>query len=180
MSEEGVGQARERIVHAKKCSGGKPRPAKGPNFRERRVCELRRITLPRRWVNKPPIKAPNFVGWHHDGGKGGQTLFTAQLEQLELFESWSQEDPRIASKSAIVLSSREGSASTQVFYIVCEPNKRIGRPVHSTEEVLLVLKGTAEVSVGDERARLSAGSIALIPAGVPHEPINVGSAEDIP
>ena len=40
---------------------------------------------------------------------------------------------------------------------------------------MLVLEGTAEVSVGDERARLSAGGLALIPAGVPHEPINVGS-----
>ncbi len=102
-------------------------------------------------------------------------MFTAQLDELELFESWSQEDPQIASKSAIVLTSREGSAITQVFYIVCEPHKRIGRHVHSAEEVLLVLEGTAEVSVGDERARLSAGGLALIPAGVPHEPINVGS-----
>jgi quercetin dioxygenase-like cupin family protein len=73
------------------------------------------------------------------------------------------------------VNSREGSASTQVFYIVCEPHKRIGRHVHSAEEVLLVLEGTAEVSVGDERARLSASAIALIPAGVPHDPINVGS-----
>ncbi len=39
---------------------------------------------------------------------------------------------------------------------------------------MLVLEGAAEVSVGDERTRLSAGAITLIPAGVPHEPINVG------
>jgi quercetin dioxygenase-like cupin family protein len=102
-------------------------------------------------------------------------MFTVQLDQLELFESRTHEDPEIASKSAIALSSREESASTQVFYIVCEPHKRIGRHVHSAEEVLLVLEGTAEVSLGDEQARLSAGAIALIPAGVPHEPINVGS-----
>jgi quercetin dioxygenase-like cupin family protein len=58
---------------------------------------------------------------------------------------------------------------------VCEPHKRIGRHVHSAKEVLLVLEGTAEVSVGDEQARLSAGAIALIPAGPPHEPLSVGS-----
>jgi quercetin dioxygenase-like cupin family protein len=69
-------------------------------------------------------------------------MFTVQLDQLELFESRTHEDPEIASKSAIALSSREGSASTQVFYIVCEPHKRIGRHVHSAEEVLLVLEGT--------------------------------------
>ena len=39
---------------------------------------------------------------------------------------------------------------------------------------MLVLEGTAEVCLGDERARLSAGAMALISAGVPHEPINVG------
>ncbi len=77
-------------------------------------------------------------------------MFTAQLDQLKLFESWSQENPKLASKSAIALSSRGGSASTQVFYIVCEPHKRIGRHVHSAEEVLLILQGTAEVSIGDE------------------------------
>jgi hypothetical protein len=60
---------------------------------------------------------------------------------------------------------------------VCEPHKRIGRHVRSAEaeEVLLVLEGTAEVSLGDEQARLSAGAIALIPTEVPHEPLNVGS-----
>jgi quercetin dioxygenase-like cupin family protein len=125
--------------------------------------------------HKTPINTPDTSNWHHDSGKGGQNVFTAQLDRLELFESWSEEDLQIASKSAIVLSSREGSASTQVFYIVCEPHKRIGRHVHSAEEVLLVVEGTAEVSVGDEQARLSVGAMALIPAGVPHEPINVGS-----
>ena len=59
--------------------------------------------------------------------------------------------------------------------VVHKASARIGRHVHSAEEVLLVLEGTAEVSVGDERGRLSAGGLALIPAGVPHEPVNVGS-----
>jgi hypothetical protein len=40
-------------------------------------------------------------------------MFTVQLDQLELFESRTHEDPEIASKSAIALSSREGSASTK-------------------------------------------------------------------
>ncbi len=39
---------------------------------------------------------------------------------------------------------------------------------------MLVLEGTAEVSLGDKQARLSAGAIVLIPTGVPHEPLNVG------
>jgi quercetin dioxygenase-like cupin family protein len=60
------------------------------------------------------------------------------------------------------------------FSVGCA-GKRIGRHVHSAEEVLLVLEGTAEVFVGDERARLSAGGLALIPAGLPHEPVNAGS-----
>src|SRR5215216_6860350 len=27
--------------------------------------QLRRITLPRRWVNSPSSDAPGVVGWHH-------------------------------------------------------------------------------------------------------------------
>jgi hypothetical protein len=42
------------------------------------------------------------------------------------------------------------------------------------EEIVLILEGAAEAVVGDERGRLSAGEIALIPEMVPHDIYNVG------
>ena len=49
-------------------------------------------------------------------------------------------------------------------------------PVHtdSEEEVLYVVAGEAEARVGDERCRLSAGDLAVVPAMVPHGVVNVG------
>jgi hypothetical protein len=57
------------------------------------------------------------------------------------------------------------------------PGKRSGRHTHSIEEVLLALGGTAEMTVGDEKARLSAGEMVLVPALAPHGLAHAGSDE---
>jgi quercetin dioxygenase-like cupin family protein len=51
------------------------------------------------------------------------------------------------------------------------------RHIHASEdEVVYVLDGTYEFSLGDERRTLSAGGCAILPRGVPHGFRNVGSA----
>jgi quercetin dioxygenase-like cupin family protein len=44
----------------------------------------------------------------------------------------------------------------------------------SAEELVLILSGRAEATVGDERGELSAGGIGLVPALVPHDVRNIG------
>jgi quercetin dioxygenase-like cupin family protein len=44
----------------------------------------------------------------------------------------------------------------------------------SAEEVVLILSGTAEAIVGDERGELTAGGLGLVPALVPHDVRNIG------
>jgi mannose-6-phosphate isomerase-like protein (cupin superfamily) len=44
------------------------------------------------------------------------------------------------------------------------------------EEVVLVADGEAEVEAADERLRLQAGAVALVPAMAPHDMHNVGEA----
>jgi mannose-6-phosphate isomerase-like protein (cupin superfamily) len=44
------------------------------------------------------------------------------------------------------------------------------------EEVVLMFDGEAEVTAGDERMRLAAGGIALVPATVPHDLRDAGQA----
>jgi glyoxylate utilization-related uncharacterized protein len=51
---------------------------------------------------------------------------------------------------------------------------KIGTHTDSAEEILLILEGEAEVSLGDEQGRLAAGEMALVPAMVPHGLRNVG------
>ena len=50
-------------------------------------------------------------------------------------------------------------------------------PIHtdSAEETLVVLQGEGEATVGDERAPVSAGQVAVVPASVPHGVRNTGS-----
>jgi hypothetical protein len=44
----------------------------------------------------------------------------------------------------------------------------------SAEEVVLILDDEAEVTAGDDRMRLGARGIALVPATVPHDLRNAG------
>ena len=102
-------------------------------------------------------------------------MINARLDELGLLEAWAEDDPRIGPKFAAAISAQNGSASTQVVYFTLEPGKTVGRHAHSADETLLVLEGTLEVSMGDEQQQLSAGEVALIPAGVVHDTPNVGS-----
>ncbi|HWV87086.1 MAG TPA: cupin domain-containing protein [Capillimicrobium sp.] len=69
-----------------------------------------------------------------------------------------------------------GAASTAVVYIVLEPGMRLPRHTDSAEEVLVVLEGEIEATIGEERGRLSAGGVAVVPSMVPHGLVNAGPA----
>jgi glyoxylate utilization-related uncharacterized protein len=61
-----------------------------------------------------------------------------------------------------------------VVYFEIEPVHRLGTHTDSAEEILLVLDGTAEVSLGDEQGQFTPGEMAVVPAMVPHGLRNVG------
>lgn len=56
-----------------------------------------------------------------------------------------------------------------------EPGRYLGSHTDSAEEVLLIVSGTMEATVGDEVGELSAGQAALIPAMVSHGVRTIGS-----
>jgi quercetin dioxygenase-like cupin family protein len=72
------------------------------------------------------------------------------------------------------ISSVAGAASTAVVYFELEPGEHTGMHTDSAEEIVLLLSGTAEAIVGDERGELSAGGLGLVPALVPHDIRNIG------
>jgi quercetin dioxygenase-like cupin family protein len=67
-----------------------------------------------------------------------------------------------------------GTKNTAVVYFEIEPGYRLGTHTDSAEEILLILEGEVEVSLGEEVGRLSAGEMAVVPAMVPHGMRNVG------
>jgi mannose-6-phosphate isomerase-like protein (cupin superfamily) len=52
---------------------------------------------------------------------------------------------------------------------------RLPRHTDSAEETIVVVAGTADVSMGDEQASVPAGGVALVPECVPHEVRNSGA-----
>src|SRR5215207_8388902 len=101
-------------------------------------------------------------------------MFSVELSDLELMEGGYENDPTMRVKVNFPLSAATGSKNTAVAYFEIQPGHRLGTHTDSAEEILLILGGEAEVSVGDEQGQLSAGEIVLVPAMVPHSMRNVG------
>ena len=67
-----------------------------------------------------------------------------------------------------------GTKNTAVVYFEIEPGYRLGTHTDSVEEILVILEGQVDVSLGEEEGRLYAGQMAVVPAMVPHGMRNVG------
>ena len=101
-------------------------------------------------------------------------MIAERIDELELVEVWYENDPTMRVKVNFPFFLGTGTKSTAVVYFEIEPGYRLGTHTDSAEEILMILEGEAEVSLGDEQGRVSAGEMALVPAMVPHGMRNVG------
>ena len=101
-------------------------------------------------------------------------MITARVDDLEMSEVWSEEDPSLRSRDAYPISWAEGTASSALVCFELEPGHHLGDHVHTAEETVLVLEGEAEVEVAGERERLAAGGLGVVPAMTSHDVRNVG------
>jgi len=101
-------------------------------------------------------------------------VIAERIDELELVEVWYENDPTMRVKVNFPFFLGTGTKSTAVVYFEIEPGYRLGTHTDSAEEILMILEGEAEVSLGDEQGRVSAGEMALVPAMVPHGMRNVG------
>lgn len=101
-------------------------------------------------------------------------MIAERIDQLELVEVWYEDDPTMRFRVNFPFFLGTGTRSTAVVYFEIEPGHRLGTHTDSAEEILSILEGEAEVSLGDERGWLSAGEMALVPAMVPHGMRNAG------
>ena len=99
---------------------------------------------------------------------------SADLNRLELLEGSYEHDPAMRIGVNFPMFAATGNESTAVVYFEIEPGHYLGTHTDSAEEILLILGGTVEASLGDETGQLSTGQIALIPAMVPHGVRNIG------
>ncbi len=102
-------------------------------------------------------------------------MITANLNQLELLEFTAKEDPKQHCKVTFPVLGTHGSQKIASVYFELEPGDNVGRHTDSAEELLLIMEGEVEASIGDEIAIMSAGSLAVVPTMVPHDVKNIGT-----
>jgi quercetin dioxygenase-like cupin family protein len=97
-----------------------------------------------------------------------------QIDELELFEGWSQSDAGMRVRAGFPISSGTGTKSTAVVYFELEPGEHLGSHTDSAEEVLFIVAGRGEATIGGEQAAVQKGTLAVVPALIPHSVKNTG------
>ena len=95
--------------------------------------------------------------------------------ELEFSDAWVEGDESARWRSASGHSPSTGARASGSSVIEVAAGCRLPRHTDSGEETVVVTAGVAEVVVGEECRRVEAGSLALVPEGVPHEVRSAGS-----
>lgn len=101
---------------------------------------------------------------------------SVDLKTVDLMEFWIASDPddgRLRGTFPIV--GGEGSEDLIMVHFVLEPGNYLATHTDSLDEILIVLSGEVEATIGDEQGRLSAGALAIVPGMVPHSVKSIGS-----
>lgn len=76
-------------------------------------------------------------------------------------------------ESLVLVDKEKGSHSLRVGELTIAPNSRVPRHVHTnTEEAMVIVEGTLDVILGDERVTVGPGHTVLAPAGTVHGFLN--------
>jgi quercetin dioxygenase-like cupin family protein len=102
-------------------------------------------------------------------------MHTVQTRELDLAPARHRDDEANVVRAAWPVHRGTGARGTAAVYFELDRGMRLGRHTDSAEEVLVVLAGEVDVVVADERRRLTAGGIAVVPAEVPHDVVGAGS-----
>ena len=91
-----------------------------------------------------------------------------------LSDAWLDGDPSARWRSGSVVGSGTGARAAGASLLEVDPGCRLPRHTDSAEEVIVVIDGEAEVTVGGERTPARGGAMVLVPEMVPHEVRNAG------
>jgi quercetin dioxygenase-like cupin family protein len=95
--------------------------------------------------------------------------------QLELTEVTWESAPNQRVNVTFPINRFAGSEDSAVVYFEIAPGDRLPLHTDSAEEILYIVSGEAETQLGEERGRVSAGDLVVIPSMVPHGARNIGS-----
>lgn len=101
-------------------------------------------------------------------------MIAVHTRELELAEIRTPGDDSRHVRAAFPVHWEAGSAATSMVYFELDPGMHLGTHRDTPEELLVVLEGEVEATVGEERVRLGPGSVAVVPSMAPHDVRNVG------
>lgn len=90
--------------------------------------------------------------------------------------SQTEEQWRPGVMTRMLASAAIGTTQLTVFEQRCDPGLGAPAHLHAVEEILTVLEGEAEVWIGQDRRKLTAGQSAIVPAGRKHGFTNCGGS----
>ncbi len=100
---------------------------------------------------------------------------TIELKHLSLAEKWSEATPSQRTRVTFPLLGSTENEFTSTVYFELEPGNELGSHTDSAEEILFVVEGRVEVTVGEEKGVVEGPALAIVPTMVPHNLNNVGT-----
>lgn len=101
-------------------------------------------------------------------------MLTVDLNKLDLTEFVAKNNPGQRCKATFPMLGANGTQNTATVYVELDPGEELGTHTDSAEEILLILEGKVDATVGNESGQASKGSLVLVPKMIPHNFRNIG------
>lgn len=101
-------------------------------------------------------------------------MITSDLNTVELTEFSVPHNPGQRCKATFPLFAAHGTKDSATVYFELRAGEFLGNHTDSAEELLYIVDGDVEVTVGDETSKLSKGQLAVVPKLIPHSVKNIG------
>lgn len=104
-------------------------------------------------------------------------MVKVNLNELQLAENTAKTKKGMHCFAAFPLTAFNGTKESATVYFELDSGEELGSHTDSAEELLLILDGDVEITIGDETDEASKGEIALVPKMVSHNIINTGDTK---
>jgi quercetin dioxygenase-like cupin family protein len=102
-------------------------------------------------------------------------MVKVDLNKLDLNEFIAKENPGQRCKATFPMFATHGTKESATVYFELDPGEELGTHTDSAEELLLIIEGSIEATIGDENGEAARGNLLLVPKMIPHNFKNVGS-----
>lgn len=104
-------------------------------------------------------------------------MITTDLNKLELTEFIAKGNPGQRCRATFPLLGAHGAKDSATVYFELDPGEELGTHTDSAEELLIVLEGEIEASIGTEKAKVSKHQLVMVPRMAPHNFRNAGEGK---